>query len=1132
MSFATNLPQEESVSLVTRDSLDLSGYAIEAFLVPGPIQASDSTNYLSEDFDQDGLGLLFEESFGPNALDGYTIVDQGTLLGPSAWSVSGEAIHQTSNIAGGSINGPEIAKPGTMAITGDPKWNNVRIKARLLSADNNGIGIVFRYQDPKNFYRFSTDNHRNYRRLVKCVNGIFTMLWEDLSASYSPHVAFDLQIDTCSDRFVGLVDNMVLFDVTDGDLRMGQVGLYSWLNHGSVFQFLHVQSLDFNPVLLRPDLTTLNGWIALDPDGATDAPSAWSAGSSGIHQTSRIRVLGTEKFGAHLVTGKRWDDIQLSVDLSSGEDGALGVLIRYQNKQNYYRFSMDRTEGYRRFEKCVSGTMSTLWNATTGFELNQIYRLSLQAKGGVVQGFLDGSQIFSVVDDDLAKGSVGLYTWDNGGASFDRLWVLSLAEYVGSFRIFDGRGLPEVSAWRTRFGELQQRSLIGEAGAPNAGTHAIAPVDAPAVMRLVVEARSDSDTPIGVLFRWQDERNFYRYSASTADHRRQLMKVVNGVATVLWQVAGGYSPGTAHLFMVDTFGERLVGYFDGEKLFDVQDSSLQTGRVGLYTSRNDTAAFASVEVTTPPIEANTLFIDKFEENSVTDWTFVSEATLGGPAQWFATAGILEQTSAAFEPPVSPQDIPKHGLFAVAGDATWGDIVFRTRLQCNNNNTIGVMFRYQDQNHYYRFSMDRGQNYRRLVKNVAGAFKVLWHDDFVFEIDHAYEIVIVASGNQIWGYFDSVPMFVVEDSDLSTGKVGLYCWRNPGAKFSCVAVLPIDAAFTDWAFKDNFPYLVVDRWAFVDDGTVAAPSQWSVAGGRLLQKSPISGASPREGTYAVSAIGSRDWPDYRFTASLASSTDGVIGLAARYQDPENHYRFEISLGAEGRRLVKVVSGIETELWSDANGYTKEEPILASLECVGRRIACYVNGVKVCELVDDAFSNGRIALFTFNNPGAAFDFVRVQKAAWQSYHRFGKAPTCPAGHRIRVLACAESAAPPALPNVYDEFVAGAGEQGNVHFFGTTCELHIVDPLGKVQHTRTFQRSSRYSPVTGFKVLRRPDGCGFFVALPAAVPEGSRFPRAEYRMKLTYRLDNTAIDSSSQIQREAGASDPEATQIDVPW
>jgi hypothetical protein len=1131
-SFAANRPQEESVTLVPRGSLDLRGHAIEAFLVPGPIKASEFVQYLSEDVNQDGVGLLFEETFGPNALDRYTIMDQGTMFAPSAWSVSGGAIRQTSNIGGGALDASELSKPGTMAITGDHQWTNVRVKVRLLSTSMNGIGLVFRYRDPKNYYRFSTDKQRNFRRLVKCVDGAFTLLWEDTSSAYSPNVAFDLQIDASSNRFIGLMDGMVLFDVTDDTLKLGQVGLYSWLNPESVFQSVHVQSLDSDPVLLKPNLNTLNGWLILDPVGAIDGPSAWSAGTSGIRQTSLIRVVGPEKFGAHLVTGKQCDDMQLAVDLKSNEDGAIGVLIRYRDKQNYYRFSMDRAEGYRRLEKCVAGTMSTLWQASTSFELNQTYRLSLRAKGSVIQGLLDGQPIFSVIDNDIATGSVGVYTWGNGGASFDRLWVLSLADYVGTFRTFDGLGLPGASAWRTRFGELQQRSLIGSAADPKFGTHAIAPVDVPSIMRLAVAARSDSDTPIGVLFRWQNERNYYRLSASTADHVRQLVKVVEGVATVLWQAAGGYSPGITHLFTVDTFGEHLIGYIDGEKLFDLRDSSLATGKVGLYTSRNDSVSFTSVEATTPPIEANTLFMDRFGENNVADWTFVSEATVGGPPNWATMNGVLAQTTAAFKPPPDAQSIANQGVFAVAGDAAWRDVVFRARLQSDDENALGVMFRYQDQNHYYRFSMDRNQKYRRLAKNVGGAFKLLWDDDFAFEIGHAYEIVIVASGNQIWGYFNGVPMFAVEDPDLSNGRVGLYCWRNPGAKFSSVAVLPIEAAFTDWAFKDNFPYLVVDRWAFVDSGTSDAPSKWAVKDSRLLQTSSISGASPREGTYAVSATGSREWRDYRFTASMASSTDGVIGLAARYRDPENHYRFEISLDTGGRRLVKVVAGVETELWSDANGYTKQQPLFASLECVGRRIACYVNGVTVCEVVDDAFSKGRVALFTFKNPGAAFDFVRVQEASWQTYYRFGKSPTCPAGRRIRVLACAESAAPPALPNVYDVFVAGLGEKGSVHFFASSCDLRIVDPLGKVQHSRTFLRSSRYSPVTGFKVLRRRDGCGFSLALPAAVPEGSRFPQAEYRLKLTYRLDNTAIDPSSQIQREAGASDPDTPQIDLPW
>jgi len=160
------------------------------------------------------------------------------------------------------------------------------------------------------------------------------------------------------------------------------------------------------------------------------------------------------------------------------------------------------------------------------------------------------------------------------------------------------------------------------------------------------------------------------------------------------------------------------------------------------------------------------------------------------------------------------------------------------------------------------------------------------------------------------------------------------------------------------------------------------------------------------------------------------------------------------------------------------------------------------VQVCEVVDDAFSSGRVALFTLGNPGAAFDFVRVQEAAWRRYYRFPRVPTRPAGQRIRVLACAESDAPPSLPDVRDEFISHIGERGSVHFLGSRCDLRIVDPFGEVQHTRTFSRPDRYTPVANLRVLRRRDGCGFAVVVPDTAPEGSRLPPAEYRLTLTYR------------------------------
>ena len=464
-SFASRFPREEAVSLLTRDGLDLAGYTVETFAVPGPIKGTVSSDSFFADFAEDGHGVLFAETFGPNALDHYTIVDQGELFPPSAWSSSGGMILQTSQIAGGALDAADLAKPGTMAVTGSAQWGSVRIGCRLLSTDDKALGIVFRYRDEKNYYRFSTDSERSYRRLVKCVDGQFELLWEDASA-YSPNVSFELQIDAYDGHLVGQMDHEVLFDLVDDAHALGQVGFYSWLNPGAQFQRLRVESLEADPLLLKPATASLDGWLVLDPAGATDGPSVWTADASGIHQGSRVRVDGADHIGAHLVTGRPWDEVQLAVDLRSDEAATMGTVFRYRDAGNYYRLSFDAAAGVRRLVKCIDGAVTTLWqDATAGYDLGRTYRLSVRTQGSRLTGFLDGAALFAVVDSAIADGSVGLYTWNNAAATFANVLVLDPARYVDTFRIADGATTGGESIWRTRFGELQQRSAIGDAAA-------------------------------------------------------------------------------------------------------------------------------------------------------------------------------------------------------------------------------------------------------------------------------------------------------------------------------------------------------------------------------------------------------------------------------------------------------------------------------------------------------------------------------------------------------------------------------------------------------------------------------------------------------------------------------------------
>src|SRR5262249_50664013 len=116
----------------------------------------------------------------------------------------------------------------------------------------------------------------------------------------------------------------------------------------------------------------------------------------------------------------------------------------------------------------------------------------------------------------------------------------------------------------------------------------------------------------------------------------------------------------------------------------------------------------------------------------------------------------------------------------------------------------VVFRYRDGEHYYLFSSHRAQRYRRLERVIpepgiitdengrpprvtAPVHTVLAEDDFVYRQNQDYLVTVEAVGPYLRVYQDGALVFDVADSSIDRGRIGLYCWRNPGARFSDVRV---------------------------------------------------------------------------------------------------------------------------------------------------------------------------------------------------------------------------------------------------------------------------------------------------------------------------------------------------------
>ena len=162
------------------------------------------------------------------------------------------------------------------------------------------------------------------------------------------------------------------------------------------------------------------------------------------------------------------------------------------------------------------------------------------------------------------------------------------------------------------------------------------------------------------------------------------------------------------------------------------------------------------------------------------WTVVDEGTANAPSHWYVQDGILNQSSNIFGG--DPKALPTPGTYALIGQTTWTSYRVAVKMKSTDDDGIGLMFGYKDKNNYYRFSMDRQQGYRRLVKVVNGVFTTLAEDSVAYAQNQWHSVEATMVSGRIKIVFNGQTLFAVSDTSHTAGKVALYSWNNTGAQF--------------------------------------------------------------------------------------------------------------------------------------------------------------------------------------------------------------------------------------------------------------------------------------------------------------------------------------------------------------
>lgn len=190
--------------------------------------------------------VLLDERFHDTRLINWMVVDDpDTIEGPSDWRVEPDGwVHQQSNIWGrrGDFLGRWY---GTYLIAGDTSWQDYTLSVTAKPGDDDGFGVVFRYQDAEHFYRLlllqDGMSGGPITRLDRREGADYTELWSNANG-YRPGTEMAIEVTVHGDVITASIGGRILCEVKDASYSRGKIGLFCYAQKGQAFDDVKVIS--------------------------------------------------------------------------------------------------------------------------------------------------------------------------------------------------------------------------------------------------------------------------------------------------------------------------------------------------------------------------------------------------------------------------------------------------------------------------------------------------------------------------------------------------------------------------------------------------------------------------------------------------------------------------------------------------------------------------------------------------------------------------------------------------------------------------------------------------------------------------------------------------------------------------
>ena len=315
---------------------------------------------------------------------------------------------------------------GIHATTGESWWDNYNYELSMRGPVVGSIGLVFAYQDDKNFglFRWSSRGKDGAlpgkREIVRVSDGKEAVLAES-PGGYTPDQWYKATINLGYSRVSVAIDEHVLLDAADKSLAAGGAGVWcdielpkkvardpkeqefalnsldDLMRQHAVFDDVRIRSQEDYEERFNVNGPLVSGWMT--------GPGDWKIQPGEGKASSALEVSASGPTKA-LIGDRRWSQYQVSADVQPATGGAAGIVLLHRDESNYYAVKIEG--GALKLLRVADGVERIEDNAplavTEGF-----VRIQASIRHGHIRAWADdGASVESFDGETRLRGRAGL----------------------------------------------------------------------------------------------------------------------------------------------------------------------------------------------------------------------------------------------------------------------------------------------------------------------------------------------------------------------------------------------------------------------------------------------------------------------------------------------------------------------------------------------------------------------------------------------------------------------------------------------------------------------------------------------------------------------------------------------------